>query len=416
MSCFNLFVRDFGQPLDTAFLRRLKDVCGFMGFAPFIPSDVLKNVDVYLDDKKTKETVVTLEELEKELESLKKELESLLQKMRDMLQKRTGQDELAKLDEEIGKINKKIKKIEDHISECRKFGKDSIAVETELLGYYTRCGRSGKREIVLLMGTLINYHPDLTAIVFVHELMHAFFDKHEYEHPYCPVIEEPIAEYGMLCFMEMFERLTGYKGILQLAIDHVKAKKDDIGICHYGFGHYLYENKSTFGVEWVSLFHSNCHHFNLKTFEKTAYESMISPVSYPRHEYWCEEKLNDLLRPIRFYFKNEACYYAKTPRYKSDRIVINVDKKVREDDYFQNDYLFIAPSEISLTFEDKSGRKITGNAKVYKGSSTPKYMRIYIETDKNFISSYCTIFGCVNKEFLLFEKKANPAEWEAIEI
>lgn len=421
MSDFKLIPRGYPKTLDFVILRRLQDIYNFKGFSPFLPSDVLNYVDVYLDHTATKETEVTLAELVKELESLNKEFDILKKRYRKLASKENAnQDVIFDLAKNIEDLMGRIRDIENHITKCRISGRDSIFVEIELLGYYTRSGKSGKREIVLLMGTLEKYDPELTLVVFVHELMHAFFDSHKEEHPYCPAIEEPVAEYGMLCFIEMYERMSPSKNILAFALKHVRAKRNKIGLCHYGFGSYLFDKKNSLGADWTTLFHNSCLFLNSKMSERDMYESMISPISYPRSERSCEAVLYQLLRPLNFVFLADARYYSGTIGHDADRILIQVSKDVCESEEFQKDYLVTAPTRINITFEDNKGKRITGGAKIYKGATIAKYMRIYIESDRTLLSQYLSLFHSVTTKFVLYESAPadglNCAKWEAKEV
>ena len=160
----------------------LCDVDYFKCFSSFIPGEIHDEVDVILKDQEIREVTVTLDELVKELERLEDELEK---------RNKAGADE-----EELGEIQGKISRLKDIIAYCRKNGLSKYTFEVELLGKYTRV--DGKPTIYLMWGTLMhkNDHVNLTAIVYVHELMHAYFDMHYDEkgnyipHPHCPVIDK----------------------------------------------------------------------------------------------------------------------------------------------------------------------------------------------------------------------------------
>lgn len=416
MVSFNCIDRGYSKPVDSSRLKCLEDVGEFKGFAPFIPSEILNEVDVYLEDRGTKTTEISLESLQKELKVQEEELLRLEKTLEELRKKNSvDQEALAELAKNIERIKGKIKKIKELIDFCINFGRDSVTIETELLGYYTRHGKSGKREIVLFMGTLEKYNPDLTAIVFAHELMHAFFDNHKEEHLHCAEIEEPIAEYGMLCFMEMFERLLGYKNILRSALDHVRGKKDCFGLFHYGYGHYLFNDKLDFGVDWVSLFHSSCLYLDLKTKERIEYCSMISPISYPRSERACENKLYDWLKPISFITVANSVYYPATPGHDTDRIQIVIDNKLCQQKDFLTEYPYGKPIAIRMAFEDMYGNIISGVAKIYKYAHYP-CRRFFIESDKDLLAQYSLAFGRSTK-FVFYEVKpadcTGPALWLA---
>ena len=263
----NLMVPD----LDARTSELLCNVDRFKCFSSFIPGEIHDVVDVILKDQEIREVTVTLAELVKELERLEDELEK---------RKKAGVGQ-----EELGEIQGKIFRLKDIIAYCRKNGLSEYTFEVELLGKYTRV--NGKPTIYLMWGTLMHKkdHENLTAIVYVHELMHAYFDMH-YDakrnyipHPHCSVIEEPIAEFGMLRFMEMFDRVDPSRRILEKTISHVKAKKNSFGVCHYGFGYYLYEDRNNFCTNWVDLFHMSCLGIDEFGTAMGAYQSLISTIT-----------------------------------------------------------------------------------------------------------------------------------------
>lgn len=150
--------------LDAKTDRLLREVDSFTCFSSFIPGEIHDEVDVILKDQEIREVTVTLAELVKELERLEDELEK---------RKKAGVGQ-----EELGEIQGKIFRLKDIIAYCRKNGLSEYTFEVELLGKYTRV--NGKPTIYLMWGTLMRKkdHENLTAIVYVHELTHAYFDMH----------------------------------------------------------------------------------------------------------------------------------------------------------------------------------------------------------------------------------------------
>lgn len=417
-------------PLDI--INILHDIHDFDGFEQFKPAEVLKevgDVKVVLDDKYENKVSVSREELIEASNSYKEEkqqLETLRDEMRTDLQEGRPIDGglLEEITCRIQKLDKLIEDLETIIGPLKPGEKYSFRVSR--LGYYTR---RPTPEIHLMMGVLKD-DPILTGIVFVHEMMHAYFDKHnpEVEHPSCKSIEEPIAEYGMLCFMEMFERLhPKYSGILKQAQDLVEGKKYSLGVCHYGFGAFLFSDRSGFGSDWVSLFHSCCPAIEMNSVEVKSYESMISPVRYPRFERACAVRLYDLLKPVRYCFKGKITYYAATRSVSSDRIFANDRSGIGSDPEFKKDYLSYVrrhPTEILLTFIYNDGSSfpgVKGDASIEKGEAVNRPPRINIKN--NLLAEYIRKFSPKNhekREFLFYEKSpsdgSNPAEWIAREI
>ena len=400
------------RDLDARTNELLCDVDRFKCFSSFIPGEIHDVVDVILKDQEIREVTVTLAELVKELERLEDELEK---------RKKAGVGQ-----EELGEIQGKIFRLKDIIAYCRKNGLSEYTFEVELLGKYTRV--NGKPTIYLMWGTLMrkNDHENLTAIVYVHELMHAYFDMHNDEegnylpHPYCPVIEEPIAEFGMLRFMEMFDRANPSLGILGKAISHVRAKKNSFGVCHYGFGYYLYEDRNNFCTDWVDLFHMSCLGIDEFGTAMGAYQSLISPITYPSHEYLCEETLYKVVYPKRFFFTTNVGFYPPTAGYGKARMEAPVSKGVCNCAQFRTDYRYMGPQGVYITFADGKGFKIRGKATICKKpSSNPFGMRFNIVSDTQLVINYASHFK-TGGQFLFYEDSqaqgGNLAEWIARKI
>jgi len=393
--------------------RLLREVDSFKYFSSFIPGEIHDEVDVILKDKEIREVTVPLDVLLKELHRLEEELEK---------RKKAGVGQ-----EELGEIQGKIFRLKDIIAYCRKNGLSEYTFEVELLGKYTRV--DGKPTIYLMWGTLMaeKDHENLTAIVYVHELMHAYFDMHYDEkgnylpHPHCPVIEEPIAEFGMLRFMEMFDRVDPSRGILSQAISHVKAKKNSFGVCHYGFGYYLYEDRNNFCTNWVDLFHMSCLGIDEFGTAMGAYKSLISPITYPSHEYLCEETLYKVVYPKRFFFTTNVGFYRPTAGYGKERMEAPVSKDVCNRAEFRTDYRYMGPQEVYITFVDKMGFKLRGKSTICKNSSSsnPFGMRFNIASDAQLVANYASHFK-TGGQFLFYEDSqaqgGNLAEWIARKI
>lgn len=395
--------------LDAKTDRLLREVDSFTYFSSFIPGEIHDEVDVILKDQEIREVTVTLAELVKELDRLQDELEK---------RKKAGVGQ-----EELGEIQGKIFRLKDIIAYCRKNGLSEYTFEVELLGKYTRV--NGKPTIYLMWGTLMrkNDHENLTAIVYVHELMHAYFDdeKGNYlPHSHCSVIEEPIAEFGMLRFMEMFDRVNPSLGILGKAISNVKAKKNSFGVCHYGFGYYLYEDRNNFCTNWVDLFHMSCLGIDEFGAAMGAYQSLISPITYPSHEYLCEETLYKVVYPKRFFFTTNVGFYPPTAGYGKARMEAPVSKGVCNRAEFRTDYRYMGPQEVYITFVDEKGFKIRGRSTICKNSSSKPFgMRFNIVRDTQLVINFDSHFK-TGGQFLFYEDSqaqgGNLAEWIARKI
>lgn len=419
-----IFLESGKYILDGKTKAILTDIYQFICFDPVIPCSIIKGDDggdvrVILDEKKTRDVTVTLAELEEELNTLEEELKSL-EALKELLPKSNKGNETDELLNRIARLNAKIEKISGIIGRLKDEGKDSYVVELALLGYYKR---RPDPEIHLMMKTL-GGDDQLTAIVFVHELMHAYFDMHKPEvgHPCCPSIEEPIAEYGMLSFMDIFERhYPKYDGIFNRAIDHVRRKQDELGTCHYGFGYYLYCDKAGYGADWISLFHSYCPVISVDSPEVKAYESFVSPIKYPASEWSCEERLYKVLKPRRFCFVGETTMYKKTTSCKTDRMLVNECPGIGENVDFKVEYLRKGGTEITLQFECKDGTTFKGSASVCKSNKGLIPPRINFHQD--LLIEYVTKFRPNNhatKQFCFYEIMPSyggqNAEWIAKEL
>lgn len=408
--------------LDSESEKILSDIYSFRGFAPFLPSDILVDegtVKVFLDDKETRRVPVSIKALEDEWDSLEKEVEKLKKLLNEFTKTQDVDPQLIEnLSKRISKLERKIEEIDDIIRKMKRTGINAIDLEVELLGYYVR----KKAEIHLMMGTINERYGStkglvarMTGIVFVHELMHAYFDVRDpyVEHPDCRSIEEPIAEYGMLCFMEMFERYRAeyneYKGILKTAKDFVEEKQYSLGVCHYGFGRYLFDDKASFGVDWVSLYRSTCTSLLMNASEVLDYGTLISPIRYPRNERSCECRLWDVLKPRRFFSRsNKACW-----RKDGRELYLNVKKELSHNPEFVMEYPETV--KVNMKFFDKKGcLRCEGEMTL----GTRKHF--FCGVTNPLLNEFARCYGLLSKpSFALYEEKPSdgsyPAKWVAIE-
>lgn len=409
--------------LDSKTEKILNEIYSFNGFAPFLPSDILEekgDVKVYLDEECTREETVTLEQLEEELRLLEEEVRSL-KELIEKLKDNAAPREIEELLNRKQKLEGRIQKIKEIISSLRSAGLDSYTIDIHLLGYYTRekkdspCNKDVVPAIHLMMGTIEKEYPSdvpaMTGIVFVHELMHAFFDKHNL-HPHCSEIEEPIAEYGMLCFMEMFERANP-RGILDLAKDHVGNKQHSLGVFHYGYGLYLFEDRASFGVDWVSLFRSSCVSLLMDAPDVRVFRTMLSSIRYPRNERSCEWKLHDILKPKRFLSKKNKTDWGHLGNPEKQELYFVLDDSVVNSLPFMVEYP--SKTKIHLTFRNKKDTKqVSGDAAVQ--------VQGRLRLRKTLMEKFAVAFGTKKKHrfFTFYEEKPSdgihPAEWVAYEL
>lgn len=338
------YTKDLSVDMDTI----LSDVDSFLGFAPFIPSDIHEKLTVYLDDTEERTITVSIAHLRKVLALYEKELMSLEQ-------------ENAQNSEEIEKLRSLINSIKSLIAGA---SGSSVTITTSILGHYKRAGLDGKPEISLMKRALEG-EPELAAIVYVHELMHAYYDMHNIEHPHIPEIEEPLAEYGMLCLMEMFQRFhPEYVGLFDKASKHVESKKYSLGTCHYGYGAFLFKDRVNVSVDWVSLFHSVCFALGENSEDLKTYRETISPVMYPHSERLSEKILFKALIG-RFHFESVSKVH------KANGSVYFSTANIKNDTTFQLSYPSTIRIRFTLTIIAKSGDVISSaenEASIYQGT------------------------------------------------
>lgn len=417
------------SPDEKTILSKIHD---FTGFAPFLPDDILEDkgdVKVYLDDKDKRKVTVTLAQLEEAQHSLEDEVRDLVELVNKLRNSpKADQREIEKLSKRIRKLEKRIEALKGIISRLRAAGKELYTFETSLLGYYARRGdpnnvdsliieypenREEIPAIHLMMGNIGNDHL-LLGIVFAHELMHAYFDMHDpyMKHPKCRAIEEPIAEYGMLCFMEMFERhYPEYEGIFKKAKALVDEKRDTPGLFHYGFGGYLYEDRAVFGVEWASLFQSSCVSLMMDAPNVCVLGTILSPIRYPRNERFCEWIFHDILRPKRFISKKNKTGWGHLGNPKKQELYFWLDDSMVSSIPFMAEYP--SKTKVHLTFRDKTDTKQVSG---FAGVQVLGRFRLY----KTLMEQFAAIFGTKDRLFTFYEEKPSdgihPAEWVAIEL
>ena len=188
--------------------------------------DIHNNIPVYILDKRKpiiKTYTITQEAINNIIEHFKQEL---------------SEAKANENKEQIEKIESNLRKIND-----LKPGERQIPIVT--LGEYIP--ERGKERIHLYIETIraTALHNNssaewLLAQVYAHEMHHAVYDTdHSIGNNTNTFVEEPMAELGMLCWIETFEQQNvQYKGILNDAIRSVDRKKNSLP--HYGFGAYTY--------------------------------------------------------------------------------------------------------------------------------------------------------------------------------
>ena len=129
------------------------------------------------------------------------------------------ENELQRFEEVLGPDYKNIQFYKDALKELEKAKKEVDAWSAmALLGRYDRF----QKEIILYPNNMPGQdRKEYLVTTFVHEAMHAYFDRHPRElFPYVATVEEPLAEFGMLLFLK--ETNNNY---YQWAYDNVVSKE-----------------------------------------------------------------------------------------------------------------------------------------------------------------------------------------------
>ena len=111
------------------------------------------------------------------------------------------ENELQRLEKVLGPDYKNIQLCKDALEEHEKAKKEVNAwSDMALLGRYDRF----QKEIILYPNNMPGQdRKGYLVTTFVHEAMHAYFDRHPRElFPYVATVEEPLAEFGMLLFLK----------------------------------------------------------------------------------------------------------------------------------------------------------------------------------------------------------------------
>ena len=111
------------------------------------------------------------------------------------------ENELQRLEKVLGPEYKNIQFYKDALKELKKAQKEVNAWSAMALhGRYDRF----QKEIILYPNNMPGQdRKEYLVTTFVHEAMHAYFDRHPRElFPYVATVEEPLAEFGMLLFLK----------------------------------------------------------------------------------------------------------------------------------------------------------------------------------------------------------------------
>ena len=179
--------------------------------------------------------------------------------------------------EELKKENEKLIELSEKLG-----NRDSGTIEDEIIisGEYIRHYPGEKAKIFLY--DINNQSPEQLVATYVHEMMHASYDyNHHVYNKYTSCVEEPLTEYGALRLLE--DMGTSY---FDAAYKSVKAKQYSPGVCHYGFGAYLYDQhkKSQSPVNWERMMAAAKYGLCSEDILQTEYGKRFSSGCYPHHD------------------------------------------------------------------------------------------------------------------------------------
>lgn len=303
----SLINRDYRQKVDSSIQKLLDDISDFEFITPngllFKMSDINKTIPIYLDCEKSRieESEMDWEELISTIGRLEHEKEFLKNK-----EKRTY-EELQRHEYLFSPIRQLKDAQENHLKNSpNPSPSDKVTIKKEIIlkGYYTHNGKSPFSEIVLLMETLGNkrYDAESVAITLIHEMFHAFYDCDRRKNALnIPFVEEPLTEYATLIFLEeLAKKDNQYDGLFDIAKSDVLRKKYSIGIAHYGFGYYLWENEDKSGktlkdIHWIEVFRDAKYKISDSSIEYNEYARTFRQGIYP---FGNEQYQMELLRVV----------------------------------------------------------------------------------------------------------------------
>ena len=184
------------------------------------------------------ECMAKIKELDVEIQEINDKLSTLHTRYEEA-RNNHDDDKANRLEEEMGYLGRNRQGLEstkEVYQEAISNGKYKIEGDTDILGEYD----STSNQVILYYKSISS--EELLAVVYVHEMMHAYLDGGGIT---LPEIEEPIVEYGMLCFFKAF----GDTKLLEFAQEEVKNKQNTIGLAHYGFGHCIFLTPNR--VDWL---------------------------------------------------------------------------------------------------------------------------------------------------------------------
>lgn len=329
-----------------------------------------------------------IKELEKEKSATERRNEDLREKfyqtndhnLRNQLERQMkGFRGYSELEELEGILQQNEGKPDDYVVE--------ITGTTSRLGYYTRRGDEAK---IVLKHTGWVYR---IVFTYIHEMMHAFYDSDRLGDSPNSIeyVEEPLAEYGMLKFMTAFvQKYPEHKHLLDDAINTVNEKQYTLGISHYAFGEYLYQNYPH--IEWEKLMLDAKNKVDVDSTEYKSLQAIF--LTRPNKSNW--EKAAQLLHDILTKANGEpSVKIAKNTRSKTakrkaaspndSKVPLNIDKATYDSWLKRFQEEGILPSEEEM---DEAIGSPSMSSAVSKTTGPSKVIVKYQEPYNSFVASY----------------------------
>lgn len=328
-----------------------------------------------------------IKELEKEKSASEKRNEELREKfnqttdydLRNQLERQMkGFRGYSELEELEGILQQNGGKPDDYVVE--------ITGTLSRLGYYTRKGNDAKIVLEYSFGAEL-------ISTYIHEMMHAFYDSNRLGDSPNSIefVEEPLAEYGMLKFLDAFvQTYPEHKHLLEDAINTVNEKQYTLGISHYAFGEYLYQNYPH--IEWEKLMLDAKNKVDVNSTEYKSLQAIFQ--TRPNKNNW--DKAAQLLHDILTKANGEpSAKIAKNTRSKTakrkaaspnDREApLNIDKATYDSWLKRFQETGILPSIEEM--EEAIGSPLMSSA-VSKTTGPSKVIVKYQEPYNSFVASY----------------------------
>lgn len=288
-----------GQQIDNPSLDLLKKIDALL--FPFegynCLGDLHNNIEVIVTDKPTKDQLPQSKKTKYDIKSLREEFDSL-NKNRTALIRQGKQD-----DPEFEEINHRLGYLSDMLPMIRDLYNsqngtnlkleelpDEILIESEetLLGLCQKATDGIK--VFLFMDNINVGQHDAERLIstYIHEMFHAYYNTNNIPDE----IEEPIVECSMLCFLEVISNyLSEFEDTFDYSLHAVRGKQYT-SFSHYGFGAFLFENRS---LDWVKMFKDG--HSPIDSTSNLVHDycdgfKMLYPIS---EEYEYMQKMWDIL-------------------------------------------------------------------------------------------------------------------------